>query len=85
MIRFLFVLGNFLEDPSANHFCHVDIIIKDYIRYLMTIFATQFQSSLMAIFRVIIPGLDMISTNPVPIENGATSRQLILVQKSGTD
>ena len=51
----------------------------------MTIFATQFQSSLMAIFRVIIPGLDMISTNPVPIENGATSRQLILVQKSGTD
>ena len=30
MIRFLFVLGNFLEDPSANHFCHVDIVIKDY-------------------------------------------------------
>ena len=23
MIRFLFVLGNFLEDPSVNHFCGV--------------------------------------------------------------
>ena len=30
MIRFLFVLGNFLEDPSVNHFCDVGILIKDY-------------------------------------------------------
>ena len=30
MIRFLFVLSNFLEDPSVNHFCDVGILIKDY-------------------------------------------------------
>ena len=52
---------------------------------LTTIFATRFQSYLMAIFPVIIPGLEIISANPLPIENGATGRQLILVQKSGTD
>ena len=40
---------------------------------------------LMAIFTVIIPGLEIISANPLPIENGATGRLLILVQKSGTD
>ena len=30
MIRFLFVLGNFLEDPSVKQFCDVGILIKDY-------------------------------------------------------
>ena len=30
IIAFLFVLGNFLEDPSVNHFCDVGILIKDY-------------------------------------------------------
>ena len=30
IIRFLFVLGNFLVDPSVNHFCDVGILIKDY-------------------------------------------------------
>ena len=30
MTRFLFVLGNFVEDPSVNHFCDVGILIKDY-------------------------------------------------------
>ena len=29
MIKFLFVLDNFLEDPSIIHFCDVGII-KDY-------------------------------------------------------
>ena len=28
MIRFLFVLGNFLEDPSVNHSCDVGILLK---------------------------------------------------------
>ena len=32
MIRFLFVLGNFLVGPSVNHFCDVGIFIKDYLR-----------------------------------------------------
>ena len=50
----------------------------------ISFFATRFQSYLMVIFTVIIPGLEIISTNPLPMENGAT-RQLILVQKSGTD
>ena len=45
----------------------------------MTIFATRFQSYLMAIFTVIILGLEIISANPLPIENGATGLQLILV------
>ena len=34
MIRLLFVLGNFLEDPSVNHFCDVGILIKDYPHFL---------------------------------------------------
>ena len=31
MIRFLFVLGNFLEGPSLNHFCDIGTcnLIKD--------------------------------------------------------
>ena len=29
IIRFLLVLGNFLEDPSVNHFCDVGFLIKD--------------------------------------------------------
>ena len=53
--------------------------------YVITIFATRFQSYLMAIFTVIIPGREIISANPPPIENGAPGRQLILVQKSRTD
>ena len=60
-------------------------MLFSYTSYLITIFATRFQSYLMAIFTVIIPGLGVISANPLPIENGATGRQLILVQKSGTD
>ena len=42
-------------------------------------FATRFQSYLMAIFTVIIPGIEMISANPLPVENGVTGRQLVLV------
>ena len=30
MIRFLFVLDNFLEEPSVNHVCDVGILIKGY-------------------------------------------------------
>ena len=30
MIRLLFVLGNFIEDPSIDHVCDVGILIKDY-------------------------------------------------------
>ena len=61
------------------------IILFSYISYLKTVFATRFQSYLMAIFMVIIPGIEIISANPLPIENGATVHQLILVQESGTD
>ena len=39
MIRFLFVLGNFLEDPSVNHFCDVGILIKDYPQYFLIVFS----------------------------------------------
>ena len=35
MIRFLFVLGNFLEGPSVNHFCDIGILIKDYTHNVM--------------------------------------------------
>ena len=75
-------------------------MLFSYISHLITIFATRFQSYLMAIFTVIIPGIEIISANPLPIslrasslggggrepiENGVTGRQLIFVQKSGTD
>ena len=39
----------------------------------------------MVVFTVIMPGLEIISANPLPIENGATGGQLILVEKSETD
>ena len=61
-------------------------MLFSYLSYLITIFATRFQFYLMAIFTVIIPDLEKISANPLPlIENGVNGRQLILVQKSGTD
>ena len=60
-------------------------MLFSYITYSITVFATRFQYYLMAIFTVIIPGLKIISANPLPIENGVTGRQLILVQKSETD
>ena len=60
-------------------------MLFSFMSYLITIFATRFQSYFMAIFTVIVLGLEIISANPLPIEDGATGHQLILVQKPGTE
>ena len=72
---------------EALRACAVEwsIMLFSYISYLITFFAAWFQSYLMAIFTVIIPGLEIISANIRPIGNGTTGRQLILVQKSRAD